>query len=47
MMSASGALLTRDGQPLTDQAAHESEVVTLLEAFEAEKLPLYRRLGVV
>ena len=47
MMSASGAQLAKDGQPLTDRAAHEAEMVTLLEAFETDRLPLYRRLGVV
>jgi SAM-dependent methyltransferase len=47
MMSAAGASLNKDGEPLTDQAAHEAEMVRLLEVFEREKLPLYRRLGVV
>ncbi|MGH6909684.1 MAG: class I SAM-dependent methyltransferase [Phenylobacterium sp.] len=47
MMSAAGALLTKDGQILSDQAAHEAEILARLKAFEAEKLPLYRRLGVI
>ena len=47
MMGPSGAHLVKDGEPLTSQAAHEAEMVTRLEAFETEKLPIYRRLGVV
>jgi SAM-dependent methyltransferase len=47
IVNQSGGRLTKDGQPLADQAAHEAEMVRLLEAFEAEKLPIYRRLGVV
>jgi hypothetical protein len=47
MMSASGARLTKDGETLASQAAHEAEMVSLLEAFETEKLPFYRRLGVI
>jgi hypothetical protein len=47
MMSASGALLTKNGEVLSSQAAHEAEMVARLKAFETEKLPLYRRLGIV
>lgn len=47
LMSASGSRLTKDGATLTDRAAHEAEMVVRLKAFETEKLPLYRRLGVV
>lgn len=47
MMGPSRAHLVKDGEPLTSQAAHEAEMVTRLEAFETEKLPIYRRLGVV
>jgi len=47
VMSACGARLTKDGRTLADQAAHEAEMARLLEAFEIEKLPIYRRLGVI
>ena len=47
LMSARGLRLIKDGEAVTDQAAHEVEMVARLKAFETEKLPLYQRLGIV
>jgi hypothetical protein len=47
LMARSGARFTKDGKPLAGQAAHEAELLQHLEGFEATKLPLYRRLGVI
>lgn len=47
IMSRTGARLQRDGQTLNDQAATESELAQRIEAFNRDKLPLYRRLGMV
>jgi hypothetical protein len=46
-LSRTGALLQKDGQILSGQAAHEAELTRRLKAFDTESLPLYRRLGVV
>jgi SAM-dependent methyltransferase len=47
MMSRTGARLQRDGQALMDQASNEAELARRMEVFNREKLPLFRRLGVI
>jgi hypothetical protein len=47
MMSRTGARLQRDGQALMDQASNEAELARRIEVFNRDKLPLFRRLGVI
>jgi SAM-dependent methyltransferase len=47
IMSRTGVRLQRDGQALADQAANEAELMRRIEVFNREKLPLFRRLGVI
>jgi SAM-dependent methyltransferase len=45
IMRRTGVRLRSEGQVLTDQAANEAELVRGIEAFNAGKLALFRRLG--
>lgn len=47
ILRAADARLEKDGQALSGQAEHEAELIDRLERFEAVKLPLYQRLGVI
>jgi len=47
IMSRTGARLQRDGQTLADQAANEAELIQRIEAFNRDKRPLFRRLGMI
>jgi SAM-dependent methyltransferase len=47
LMSRTGARLQADGVTLNDQAANEAELVRRIEAFNATKLPMFRRLGAI
>jgi SAM-dependent methyltransferase len=46
-MARAGRRLVKDGVALQDQAANEAELVHRIATFRADKLPLFRSLGVV
>jgi hypothetical protein len=47
ILARNGAELVKDGKTLAGQAANEAELVDLLTNFQANRLPMYRDLGVV
>jgi hypothetical protein len=46
-MGRTGRRLVEDGQPIFEQAATEAALAERFRRFRADRLPFYRRLGVI